>query len=188
MSSPDHDHDLDHGGFRLCALVQRHLPGLLDVQLACYGAAFVEGREVFARRIDSPAGCSLVLLRGGRVLAYLAAYRSLLGKVTPLHGDFEAVDAPDTLYLHDMAVHPEQAGLGLARRLVDAVLAVARAERLPHAALVAVQGAQGYWARHGFVAQPLMDSAQRARLAAYGADTVYMTRPLQAGTPPPSTR
>ncbi|MBN9408725.1 MAG: GNAT family N-acetyltransferase [Burkholderiales bacterium] len=166
-SSPD--------SVRLHTLAPHHLPGLLAVQLACYGAGFIETSDVFARRIASPLGCSRVLMRDGLVLAYLAAYRSRLGKVTPLHGDFETVETPDTLYLHDMAVHPEQAGLGLARRLVDAVLAVARAERLPHAALVAVQGAQGYWARHGFVAARLPEAGQRARLAAYGDDAVYMT-------------
>ena len=90
------------------------LADLLAVQLACYGEGFVESGEVFARRLASPANCSLVLEQGGAVCAYLAAYRSVRGKVTPLHGDFEATAQPDTLYLHDMAVLPAHAGQGLA--------------------------------------------------------------------------
>lgn len=163
---------------QLLTLAPQHLAGLLAVQLACYGAGFVEDSGVFARRIASPAGCSRVLVHGGKVLAYLAAYRSQLGKVTPLHGDFEVVAAPDALYLHDMAVHPSRAGQGLAQRLLDALTTLAHDERLPWAALVAVQGAQGYWERQGFAVQPLDDAAQRARVAAYGADAVYMARRL----------
>src|SRR5256885_16146474 len=67
---------------------------------ACYGADYAESGEVFARRLASAANCSLALEQGGRVRAYLAAYRSRMAKITPLHGDFEAVEQADTLYLH----------------------------------------------------------------------------------------
>ncbi len=157
------------------------LPGLLAVQRACYGAGFVEGADVFARRLASPAQCSLVLEDGGLVCAYLAAYDSVLGKVTPLHGDFETAPQPDTLYLHDMAVLPQLAGRGLARALLDPLWHQATARGLRQSALVSVQGSRGYWERQGYVAQPLQDAAQRQRLAGYGADALYMVRRL---TPP----
>ena len=160
------------------ALTVDDLPGLLAVQHACYGEGFVEGAEVFARRIASPAQCSLVLEEGGRVCAYLAAYDSVLGKVTPLHGDFEPVQQPDTLYLHDMAVLPQLAGRGLARALLDPLWRQAQARGLRQSALVSVQGSQGFWERQGYAAQPLHDAAQRQRLAAYGAGAVYMVRGL----------
>ena len=54
------------------ALAPQHLPGLLAVQQACYGAELIEGEAVFARRLASPANCSLVVAQDGRVLAYLA--------------------------------------------------------------------------------------------------------------------
>ncbi|WP_342721070.1 GNAT family N-acetyltransferase [Acidovorax sp. FHTAMBA] len=154
------------------------LPGLLDVQRACYGDEYVESAEVFTRRLASPAQCSLVLEDGGRVCAYLAAYDSRLGKVTPLHGDFEAVPQADTLYLHDMAVLPRLAGRGLARALLDPLWQQATARGLRQSALVSVQGSQGFWERHGYAAQPLHDAAQSQRLAAYGAGAVYMVRGL----------
>jgi len=160
------------------ALNLTDLPGLLAVQRACYGEGYVESAEVFARRLASPAHCSLVLEDGGRVCAYLAAYDSLLGKVTPLHGDFEAVPQADTLYLHDMAVLPLLAGRGLARALLDPLWRQAQARGLRQSALVSVQGSQGFWERHGYAAQPLHDAAQRQRLAGYGADALYMVRRL----------
>ena len=84
------------------------LPALMAVQRAAYGDGFMESTEVFARRLASPVNCSLALLLDGALCAYLAAYQSVQGKVTPLHGDFEPPvgTAPDTLYLHDMAVLP----------------------------------------------------------------------------------
>ena len=160
--------------------LQAHdLPGLLQVQLACYGEGFVESAEVFARRLASPVNCSLVLERDGQVCAYLAAYRSVQGKVTPLHGDFESpVSTPDTLYLHDMAVLPDCAGQGLAQALLMPLWSQGAAWGLRHTALVSVQGSQGYWERHGYAVQPLPDAAQRARLASYGEGAVYMERAL----------
>ncbi|WP_367066760.1 GNAT family N-acetyltransferase [Oryzisolibacter sp. LB2S] len=154
-------------------LLAADLPGLLAVQRACYGDGLIESAEVYARRLASPANCSLVLVEDGRVLAYLAAYHSVLGKVTPLHGDFEATPAPDTLYLHDMAVHPAHAGRGLARALLAALRADATGLR--HQALVSVQDSQAYWQRQGYAVHPLHDGAQRARLASYGAQAVYMS-------------
>ena len=163
---------------RVRPLVVADLPGLLAVQLACYGAGFVESGEVFAARLASPANCSLVLERAGVVCAYLAAYRSVMGKVTPLHGGFEAVPQPDTLYLHDMAVLPGCAGQGLARALLQPMWEGARGQGLRHTALVSVQGSQAYWERQGYAVQPLADAAQRERLASYGDGAVYMVRAL----------
>ncbi|MBX9834430.1 MAG: GNAT family N-acetyltransferase [Burkholderiaceae bacterium] len=154
------------------------LTDLLAVQLACYGEGFVESGDVFARRLASPANCSLVLERGGQVCAYLAAYRSVRGKVTPLHGDFEAVAQPDTLYLHDMAVLPSHAGQGLAGELLQPLWAQAASQGLQHSALVSVQGSQAYWERHGYGLQPLVDVAQSVQLSSYGEDAVYMVRSL----------
>ena len=149
------------------------LPGLLAVQHACYGAQYVEGHAVFARRLQSPANLSQVITDAdGRVLAYLAAYRSLRGKVTPLHGNFDACPHPDTLYLHDLAVLPAYAGLGLGRALQAAL----PTQGLRYSALVAVQGAQRYWARQGYQPQTLACPTQRQRLAGYGPEAVYMLR------------
>lgn len=161
------------------ALGPHDLSGLLAVQLACYGADFIESAEVFARRLASPANCSLALEQDGRIVGYLAAYRSALHKVTPLHGDFDTVEAPDTLYLHDLAVHPAHAGRGLAAALLAPLWQRARAEGLRHSALVAVQGAQGYWERHGYAVLALPDAGQRQRLAGYGGGAAYMARLLQ---------
>ena len=163
---------------RLRALAPSDLGDLLAVQRVCYGPRFVESAEVFARRLASPANCSLVLEQGGRVCAYLAAYCSVLGKVTPLHGDFDAAAPVDTLYLHDMAVLPHCAGQGVAQALLQAVWAQAAAQGLRHSALVSVQDSQAFWARRGYAPHLLADAVQRERLASYGDGAAYMARAL----------
>ena len=161
-------------------LTAQDLPGLLAVQRACYGDGYVESAAVYARRLACPTQCSVVLERAGQLCAYLAAYDSLAGKVTPLHGDFEAANPPDTLYLHDMAVLPTLAGRGLARVLLQSLWQHASAQGLQHAALVSVQGSQGYWERHGFALCSPHGDAQRQHLASYGTAAVYMRKPLAA--------
>ena len=165
-------------GAQLRALAHADLPGLRAVQHACYGAAFIESTAVFAQRLASPANCSLVLVQTGQVCAYLAAYHSVRGKVTPLHGDFEATAQPNTLYLHDMAVLPALAGRGLAGALLALLWQQAQARGLQHSALVSVQGSHPYWARHGYSTLPVLDAAQRQHLASYGDGAVYMGKRL----------
>jgi len=170
----------DEAPCRVRPLQPADLGALMDIQLACYGVDYAESASVFARRLESPAQCSLAVERGGVVLAYLAAYWSAAGKVTPLHGDFEACDPPQVLYLHDMAVHPAHAGQGLAGRLLAPLWAQARARGIRASSLVSVRGTQDYWRRHGYRPQALQDEAQLQRLASYGAHAVYMQRALDA--------
>ena len=155
------------------------LPAVLDVQRACYPGDFLEDAATFTQRLQSPANLSCVATQGGVVCAYLAAYRSRPGKVTPLNGGFDTVAQPDTLYLHDLAVAPQAAGQGLAQRLVKHLWAQGRSEGLVVSALVSVQGSQVFWERLGYRVQVLDDPAQQQNLASYGAGACYMAKTLE---------
>ena len=159
-------------------LTQADLAGLMQVQEACYGAQYMESAEVYRARIASPASCSLVAVQAGAVRAYLAAYRSVLGSVTPLHGAFADYDAVDTLYLHDMAVSPACTGQGLASALLDAMWRGAASWSPRHSALVSVQGSQALWQRKGYVLHTALSAGDAAALRGYGDDAVYMVQPL----------
>jgi GNAT superfamily N-acetyltransferase len=159
-------------GWRLRPLGRADVPALLQVQAACYGVEWLEDAALYARRLASPAHCSLALCdESGALRAYLAAYWSVRGAVTPLHGDFAAHAAADTLYLHDLAVHPAHAGSGLARALLDTAWRQARDRGIRHAALVSVQGTADFWRRQGFAPAPAP-----AGLDSYGPQALYMTR------------
>ena len=168
----------DSANILIRPLTQADLAGLMQVQEACYGAQYMESAEVYRARIASPASCSLVAVQAGAVRAYLAAYRSVLGSVTPLHGAFADYDAVDTLYLHDMAVSPDCAGQGLASALLDAMWQGAASWSPRYSALVSVQGSQEYWQRKGYALHAALSACDAAALRGYGDDAVYMVQPL----------
>lgn len=154
---------------------------LLHVQTICYGDAFLESRQVFAQRLACAHQCSIGVVRAGEhaLQAYLAAYWSNPGKITPLDGPFTAPEAGEqVLYLHDMSVLPDLAGQGVARHLVQHLQAQARARGLQQAALVSVQGSQAYWERQGFSVCPVIDAQQSMHLQTYGEGALYMTATL----------
>lgn len=159
---------------QLRALQPGDVADVLHIQAQCYGSDFVEGAQVFTRRLQAAHHCSWAAAQGEKVVAYLAAYWSRPGKITPLQGDFEAMAGANVLYLHDMAVLPAWAGQGIAAQLLQAAVSQARGRGVQRAALVAVQGAASYWERRGFVASAPADAAQTAHLRSYGPQALYM--------------
>lgn len=163
-------------------LTAADVPALLRVQAACYGDQYVEPAAVFTQRLSSPHHCSWGVELPGQpgVQAYLAAYWSHPGKVTPLHGPFTAPQPghSEILYLHDMAVLPSLAGQGVATALLRTLWTQAQARGVSQAALVSVQDSQAYWARQGFAVANVADAQQLAHLQTYGEDAVYMVAVL----------
>lgn len=160
------------------------LDAVLAIQLACYGAGFVEDGALIARRLAAAprtgwvAGHGIEGEKEEAVRAYLAAYPSQAGKLTPLHGEFEVAAAPDALYLHDLAVHPAAAGLGLGPRLVRHAWDHALRSGWRQSTLVSVQASIGFWERLGYAATRPDGPLQQARLATYPGDAAYMMRRL----------
>ena len=112
------------------------------------------------------------------VCAYLVAYRSLVGKVTPLGGAFEVAADPGALYLHDLAVVRRARERGVAQALVDAAGEQARAARLAHSALVCVQASREFWQKNGYAVVSVTDPRQSTHLASYGGQAHYMVKRL----------
>jgi len=154
------------------------LDAVLAIQLACYGAGFVEDGALIARRLAATPETGWVAGHAGEVKAYLAAYPSVAGKLTALHGEFEVAPDADTLYLHDLAVHPAASGLGLGPRLVRHAWDHATKAGWGQSTLVSVQASVGFWERQGYAAMQPADRAQQARLATYPGTSVYMARRL----------
>ena len=143
-------------------------------------------REILAAgtgmvRLGSPDGQHSIfpravpdIVQGGELVAYLAAYWSRPGAITPLNGDFADYDDASVLYLHDMAVSEAAAGQGLAGRMVQALKAQARARGVQRTALVSVQGSRLYWERQGYAVQSVTNAVQQQHLDSYGEGALYM--------------
>ena len=157
------------------------LDAVLRVQAACYPPSMQEARDVVRARIEAAGSSSFVAVHqdgaaAEDILAYVFAYRSRVGAVTPLDAGFEVAPGGDTLYLHDLAVAPSAAGGGLARRLAARLLEQARASRLAWCALVSVQDSRGFWERLGYRGAACAPGAARAALATYPGPALYMVR------------
>jgi hypothetical protein len=131
---------------------------------------FPEGPEVFAERLAlCPAGCWV----RDDLAGYLVSHPWTLGAPPPLDTLLGALPAaPDTWYIHDLALAPSARGTGAAGAIV-ARLAAACA--LPTMSLIAVGASPPFWRRQGFgpVALPA------GKLDSYGAGAMYMMRSLQ---------
>jgi N-acetylglutamate synthase-like GNAT family acetyltransferase len=74
------------------------------------------------------------------------------------------------MYIHDVAVHPDARGLGVADLLLENLQLVASDTSISERRLVSVQGSRGFWEKRGFgvSSDPLPNG--------YGPEAVLMLR------------
>ena len=153
------------------------LDGVVDVARLSFPDHF-ESRACFENRLALSPAMSFVLAGADdAVRGYLFAY-PWKGQTAPaLNTLIEAIPAEaDLIYLHDLALHPQARGGGSTAAVVDRLVGQAMEDGWPAVALVAVNDAAGFWARHGFAPQDPPGMA--AKLASYGSDARYMERRL----------
>ncbi|WP_220272003.1 GNAT family N-acetyltransferase [Crenobacter cavernae] len=159
----------------LRTMQEADLEAVLAVQRHCYRPELIESRHALAsRRRLAPDTC-WVAERADTLLGYLFAHPWAGEKPPALDTPLAGLPAgADTLFIHDLALHPDARGHGVGPKLVDEALRVARARGLVYSRLVAVQGADAFWARFGYRAYRLPTS----KLACYGDDALGMQRAL----------
>ncbi len=138
---------------------------------------FHEAPEVLAERQRLyPHGCYLLEI-GERPTGYVLSHPWRAGTLPPLNSRLGALPpAPDTYYLHDIALLPVARRVGAASRIVNALTKHARAGDYATMSLVAVNGSLGFWERHGFVVE---DAPQLSdRLRSYEVGAKLMVKPL----------
>ena len=136
-----------------------------------------EDRACFENRLALyPRGC-FVLAGEDAVQGYLIAYPWRADAAPALNSLIEGLPtAAAVLYLHDLALQPSARGAGATGAIVERLAAQASEDGWPSVALVAVNDAAGFWARHGFETRDPPGMADK--LVSYGADARYMVRDL----------
>lgn len=155
------------------------IPAVLAIQAEAYRTETLETEATIRGRFATSPDTAWVAEGERGVCAYLVGYRSRVGRVTPLDGDFAPHAQGDSLYLHDLAVSTRANGRGLGPALVAAALAQARERGLRYSALVSVQGSKGFWERLGYAAEHALEPAQAANLATYAGPAYYMVKRLR---------
>lgn len=159
-------------------MTEADLEGVLAVQAACYPVSMQEPAAVVLARLRAAPATTLVAGDRQGVCAYVFAYPSKLGRITPLNAGYTPAPDADTLYLHDLAVHPRTHGQGLGRRLAQVLFAAAPGLGLKHGALVAVLDARPFWEKLGFSETAPGQGA--GAMAGYRGEAVYMCRQIDA--------
>lgn len=127
-----------------------HLNAIVLLQLQAYTDELAESADVLGSRIAHGGAHSFVATSGDALVGYVLAHR-WPDHSSPGLGLVMEQTPPDStvIHLHDMAVAPEFRGSGIAQALLNA-LEQSALEVVDSITLVAVQGAQNFWARVGF--------------------------------------
>lgn len=152
--------------FIIRPLVESDLDELLVVQRAAYGDIYIESKEIFhTKLLVSPNTC-LGGFKQGRMAGYCIGFEWQSGLAVPLHSDIREV-SPDksAYYLHDIAIHPDFEGQGLARTFMETSIEIARKLGYKKLELTAVQTAATYWERFGY--KPMAEAE-----GGYGAEAM----------------
>jgi GNAT superfamily N-acetyltransferase len=136
---------------------------------------FTEPVAVCAERLAlHPSGCH-VLERGGAAAGYLVSHPWYRDSPPKLGAMLGAIPSPaETYYLHDIALLPAARGSGAGRAALELVVAHARALGFGEVTLMAVGGADRFWAAQGFA------YAEHEADASYGAGCHLMRLALAA--------
>lgn len=152
---------------------------ILRIQARCYQPDFLEAAQAFASKIQaSPQTCWLVH-RGQHIAAYLVSVPVDRHTFPALDAaTFQLSPSPELLYWHDMAVHPDFRGDGIAARLASHALQQAKQLGFKQLGLIAVQDSSSYWHKHGFNITDSHAYGLTAKVASFGSDAVFMQQTL----------
>ncbi|SKA23349.1 Acetyltransferase (GNAT) family protein [Trichlorobacter thiogenes] len=159
-------------------MTQEDVHSVFQVQAECYVSVALEDESTMRTRLVGAPDTAWVAEDNEGVGAYLVAYRSIIGKVTPLGGCFDIPDNAESLYLHDLAVSDRMKGHGIGSALVRHACDRALQKGLTYSSLVSVQDSMGFWIRHGFKIFDLLDPVQLSNLKTYGELSVYMIKEI----------
>ncbi|MBC3916827.1 GNAT family N-acetyltransferase [Undibacterium sp. CY18W] len=163
------------------SMLPQDLAAVFDIQSLAYVSDMVETLPLLAARLQSAPDTAWVAEQDGCIMAYLAAYPSIGGRVSALGQAFSPASTPNALYLHDLAVDPAQAGKGVAQAMIAHAFAYAQRQNWQYICLVSVQSTSAFWQRLGFVVQAELDQQQTDKLASYSGAAFYMIKDLRAG-------
>ncbi|WP_076070908.1 GNAT family N-acetyltransferase [Sphingomonas montana] len=162
-------------------LADTDIAAALVIQTASYPSFLIEDDAAFASRIAFSPNHSLAAVQSGRLAGYVLAHSWVTRSPPAIGTTLDPNVATDgTLFIHDLAVAGFARGTGLARRLVDHVMALASRHGMTSAELIAVEGAARFWHGMGFAEDDQPDLA--GKVAAYGDAARYMVRPIPPGS------
>lgn len=142
--------------------------------------SYSEDVAIYAERLGLyPSGC-FTLWQGDRIAGYLISHPWHRDSPPALNARLGSIPAiADTYYLHDIALLPDARGGGSGRIAVDLVIDLARKAGFRDVTLMAINGADRFWASIGFTY--VDDTDPTAKPSSYGEDSYLMRRVVEGG-------
>jgi ribosomal protein S18 acetylase RimI-like enzyme len=154
------------------------MPAVIQIAAQVH-PSFFESAEVLAERQRLYHNGTYLLEIGERPAGYVLSHPWRLGQLPALNALLGELPAQsDTYYIHDLALLPVARRIGAASFIVEALRKHAAAHGFPTMSLVAVNGSQGFWERHGFAVADRPDLLQK--LTSYEDAARFMVRQLRA--------
>lgn len=151
---------------------------VLRIQAEAYTDVMQESETVFRSRFLSAPGTAWVVERERSLCAYLVAYKSAPGIVSPWGSEFSHSENASALYIHDLALGVAARGLRMGQWLVEQMMVQARLLEMEAIALVSVQNSKTFWQKMGFDTCVTLNPDQQQNLDTYAGDAFYMLRKL----------
>jgi ribosomal protein S18 acetylase RimI-like enzyme len=150
------------------------LAAVLSIQSCCYDESKLESGQSFRAKLEvSPATCFIALV-AETPAGYLVAVPAEAGNPPLLNcSNYSIPSSANALYLHDLAVHPEARGIGIADALIDAYFQTLKQSKFQIACLTAVNNSSKFWERYGFRVYPI--DARAEKISTYGTGAQYMS-------------
>lgn len=140
---------------------------------------FYESPEVLAERQQLYRNGCYLLEIGLKPAGYVLSHPWREGTLPALNEPLGAIpDNASTYYIHDLALLPVARRIGAASHIVAALVKHAEFGGFATMSLVAVNGSQGFWEKHGFAVADSPDLV--AKLESYAPDARLMVRSLRA--------
>jgi GNAT superfamily N-acetyltransferase len=151
--------------------------GIVALEAGAYtDSALSEERAALESRARaSPATC-FVLDFEQRMAGYVLALPYPRFQYPDLSRMEEVAFRSRNLHLHDLVIAEGFRGRGLAKQLLQHLTATAGSRSYERISLIAVGGSETFWSANGFNAHREVELSK-----GYGADAVYMSKPVHRG-------
>lgn len=155
------------------------LDAVLTLQGEIYPPHYHEPRTVFASKLSLAGEFCFVVVQEHALMGYLFAHPWPQSAPPALFAAIgQLPEGADSLFIHDMALHPDCRGRSLGQQLLQSSLAAAETACLSYSTLVAVQDAAQFWLRQGY--QPCTPPSDADFPGRYGCDAQFMRRTITA--------
>ncbi|MER6301434.1 GNAT family N-acetyltransferase [Kitasatospora sp. NPDC001539] len=164
-------------GTRIRLLREEDWPDVIAAEERAYASSGLSegGPALRSRHRASPATC-FVLEHAGAFGGYLLALPYPLFRCPDLSlAESGGAERTSNLHAHDLVIAERARGRGLAHRMLRHLEETGRAAGYRSLSLVAVRGSHVLWTPLGYRARPEVGLP-----ASYGAEAVYMAKPIEA--------